>query len=189
MPEPAKVAQTIAKAHGETIQVHGAEAARLLGLTTQMPLQSVFYTSGPNRELKIGKLQLILKHIAPRKLALSGRPSGLALSALWYLGKERVSSRTIKTIREKLGPEAFEEFRAETRSMPSPKGKECHPCARYKLSPMCRAAHQSRAIRMNLISYPCYRSTAKKQLVPRMTASRPAIRTNSSRPQLFLLQR
>ena len=71
----------------------------------------------------------------------------------------------------------------------SPKGKECHPCARYKLSPMCRAAHQSRAIRMSLISYPCYRSTAKKQLVPRMTASRPAIRTNSSRPQLFLLQR
>jgi hypothetical protein len=119
MPEPAKIAQAIAKAHGETIQVHGAEAARLLGLTTQMPLQSVFNTSGPNRELKLGKLQLILKHVAPRKLALSGRPSGLALSALWYLGKEQVSSRTIKTIREKLGLEAFEEFKAETRSMPA----------------------------------------------------------------------
>src|SRR6266704_1653921 len=113
MPQPSKVAQAIAHAHGETLQVHGAEAARLLGLTTQMPLQSVFYTSGPNRELKLGKLQLILKHVAPRKLALSGRPSGLALSALWYLGKEQVSPRTIKTIREKLTPEAFEAFRAE----------------------------------------------------------------------------
>ena len=119
MPEPAKIAQAIAKAHGETIQVHGAEAARLLGLTTQMPLQSVFNTSGPNRELKLGKLQLILKHVAPRKLALSGRPSGLALAALWYLGKEQVSSRTIKTIREKLGLEAFEEFKTEARSMPA----------------------------------------------------------------------
>jgi len=50
MPELSKVAQAIANAHGETIQVHGAEAARLLGLTTQMPLQSLFYTSGRNRD-------------------------------------------------------------------------------------------------------------------------------------------
>ena len=119
MPEPSKVAQAIARAHGETVQVHGAEAARLLGLTTQMPLQAVFYTSGPSRELKLGKLPLILKHVARRKLALSGRPSGLALSALWYLGKERVTTSTIKTIREKLTPQAFEEFRAETPSMPA----------------------------------------------------------------------
>src|SRR5467141_2304458 len=24
---------------------------------------------------------------------------------------------------------------------PSPKGKKCHPCVRYKVSPMCQAAH------------------------------------------------
>jgi hypothetical protein len=118
-PEPSKVAQAIANAHGESIQVHGAEAARLLGLTTQMPLQSVFSTSGPNRELKVGKQRLILRHVAPRKLVLSGRPSGLALSALWYLGKGQVTPRTIETIRGKLTPEAFQEFRAQTRSMPA----------------------------------------------------------------------
>lgn len=119
MPEPSKVAQAIANVHGETIQVHGAEAARLLGLTTQMPLQALFYTSGPNRKLKLGNLQLILKHVARRKLALSGRPAGLALSALWYLGKGHVSTSTIKAIREKLTPQAFEELKAETPSMPA----------------------------------------------------------------------
>ena len=119
MPEPATVAQAIASARGETVQVHGAEAARLLGLTTQMPIQAVFYTSGPSRELKLGNLPLILKHVARRKLALSGRPAGLALSALWYLGKEQVNPTTIKTIREKLTPEAFAEFKAETPSMPA----------------------------------------------------------------------
>jgi hypothetical protein len=119
MPEPSKVAQAIANAHGETIQVQGAEAARLLGLTTQMPLQAVFYTSGPNRALKLGNLQLTFKHVAQRKLALAGKQSGLALSALWYLGKEQVTPGTIKTIREKLTPEAFEEFRAETSAMPA----------------------------------------------------------------------
>ena len=86
LPEPSKVAQAIASVHRETIQVQGAEAARLLGLTTQMPLQAVFYTSGPNRKLKLGNLLLTLKHVAQRKLALAGKPSGLALSALWYLG-------------------------------------------------------------------------------------------------------
>lgn len=118
-PEPAKVAQAIANARGETVQVHGAEAARLLGLTTQMPIQAVFYTSGPTRELKLGNLPLLLKHVARRKLAMSGRPAGLALSALWYLGKEHVTPTTIKTIREKLTPEAFAEFKAETSSMPA----------------------------------------------------------------------
>jgi Family of unknown function (DUF6088) len=118
MPEPSKVAQAIANARGETIQVQGA-AARLLGLTTQMPLQAVFNTSGPNRALKLGNLQPTLKHVAQRKLALAGKPSGLALSALWYLGKEQVTPGTIKTIREKLTPEAFEEFRAETSAMPA----------------------------------------------------------------------
>jgi hypothetical protein len=48
-----------------------------------------------------------------------GAASGLALTALWYLGKEHVNTNTIKTIREKLAPEAFEEFKAETRSMPA----------------------------------------------------------------------
>src|ERR1700736_966505 len=119
MPGPSKVARALASAHGETIQVQGAEAARLLGLTTQMPLQAVFYTSVPNRALKLANLQLTLKHVAQRKLALAGKPSGLALSALWYLGKEQVTPGTIKTIREKLTPEAFKEFRAETSAMPA----------------------------------------------------------------------
>lgn len=119
MPEPSKVAQAIASAHGETIQVQGAEAARLLGLTTQMPLQPVFYTSGPSRALKLGNLQLTLKHVTQRKLALAGKPSGLALSALWYLGKEHVTPGTIKTMRAKLTPEAFAEFRSETPAMPA----------------------------------------------------------------------
>ena len=60
-----------------------------------------------------------LRCVAQRKLALAGKPSGLALSALWYLGKEQVTPGTIRAIREKLTPEAFEEFRAETSAMPA----------------------------------------------------------------------
>jgi hypothetical protein len=119
MPEPAKVAHAIASAHRETIQVHGAEAARLLGLTTQMPLQSVFYTSGPGRKMRIGNLQLVFKHAPPRKLALAGQPSGLALAALWYLGEAQVTPGVFESIRKKLSPEAFQQLKAEARSMPA----------------------------------------------------------------------
>jgi hypothetical protein len=50
----------------------------------------------------------------------------------WYLGKEQVSPRTIETIREKLTPEAFEEFKAETRSMPAWMADTLH---RYEQGP------------------------------------------------------
>src|SRR5688500_13518882 len=48
LPEPLKVVQAMAQEHGEVVQVHGAEAARRMALTTQVPTKSVFLTSGPS---------------------------------------------------------------------------------------------------------------------------------------------
>lgn len=107
MPNPAKVVELIAQNTGSIIQVHGAEAAHRLGLSTQMPIQLVFYTSGPSRHLTLGNLNLTLKHVTPRKLLLAGRPAGLAFTALWYLGKEQVSIETIKTIQKCLPAPEF----------------------------------------------------------------------------------
>ena len=47
MPAPELVARTVAAAEGATIEVHGAEAARRLGLSTQMPAQAVFRPQAP----------------------------------------------------------------------------------------------------------------------------------------------
>ncbi len=84
MPDAAKVVEVMAKDHGETIQVHGAEAARRFRLVTQVPTTPVFYTSGPTRELKIGNLTVNLRHVSHWKLLLAGKRSGLALSAFCY---------------------------------------------------------------------------------------------------------
>ena len=107
MPDVSKVVEVIAKDQGETIQVHGAEAARRFKLSTQMPTMPVFYTSGSTRELKVGNLTVKLKHASHRKLLLAGKRSGLALSALWYLGKENVNSNVVSTIRSGLTAEEF----------------------------------------------------------------------------------
>ncbi len=82
MPDVAKVVEVMARDHGETIQIHGAEAARRFKLSTQVPTMPVFYTSGSSRELKIGNLTVKLKHASHRKLLLAGKRPGLALSAL-----------------------------------------------------------------------------------------------------------
>lgn len=109
MPDVSRVVEVIAKEHGETIQVHGAEAARRFKLSTQMPTTPVYYTSGPTREICIGKLKVRLVHTSSqRKLQHAGKRPGLALSALWYLGKNNISTEVVKRIKEGLSEEEFE---------------------------------------------------------------------------------
>jgi len=119
MPEPMKVAQTVAKAAGAVVQVHGAEAARRLELTTQMPTQSVFTTSGPSKRIRVGKMEIRMQHVCHRKLALAGRPAGLAIAAMWYLGKEEVTPAVVNKIRHKLGNSEFDALKAAIPSMPA----------------------------------------------------------------------
>lgn len=119
MPEPFKIAEAIAKATGATVQVHGAEAAHRLELSTQVPTQSVFYTSGPSRCFRVGNLEIRLRHTSPRKLALAGQPAGLALTALWYLGKRGLTESVIESIRKRLLPSEFEALKSAAPSMPA----------------------------------------------------------------------
>lgn len=119
MPEPFKIAEAIARTTGATVQVHGAEAARRLEISTQVPTQPVFHTSGPNRRFRVGNLEITLKHASPRKLALAGQPAGLALAAFWYLGKRGLTSNVIESIRKKLSLSEFESLKSAASSMPA----------------------------------------------------------------------
>lgn len=118
-PSPIKVAETVAKITGAVIQVHGAEAARRLELTTQVPTQSVFVTSGPSKRIYVGKMEIRLQHVCQRKLALAGRPAGLAIAAMWYLGKTGLTPSLIEKIRHKLGLSEFEVLKSATNAMPA----------------------------------------------------------------------
>ncbi len=117
-PSPLKVAEMVAKTTGAIVQVHGAEAARRLKLTTQVPTQSVFATSGPSKRIRVGNMEIRLQHVCQRKLALAGRPAGLALAAMWYLGKKEVTPALIEKIRRQLGSGEFEALKS-SHSMPA----------------------------------------------------------------------
>lgn len=119
MPSPETVAQTIAAGDGASIEVHGAEAARRFGFSTQVPTQPIFYTTGSSHTVRMGKLQIRLQHVAGRKLALAGRPAGQALSALWYLGRRQVTPATFECLAAKLPQIEFEALRSAKASMPA----------------------------------------------------------------------
>lgn len=102
------VMNIISKQNGETIQVHGAEAARMFKLSTQMPTKTVFYTNGSSRKIKIGNKEVHLIHTSnQRKLQYAGTTIGLAISALWYLGQNLVTPSVINTLKTYLSDDEF----------------------------------------------------------------------------------
>ena len=119
LPEPFKVVEAIAKKTNETIQISGAEAARQFGLSTQVPTQPVFLTTGQSRRFNIGGLEVILKHVSRKKIPLPESKAGLAILALWYVGKEQVTNQTIEQIQKKLTRPEFEKFISSKEHMPA----------------------------------------------------------------------
>lgn len=72
-------------------------------LPRQMPLTPVYFTNGTSREIKVGKPKAKLVHTSSnRKLQHAGTKPGLALTALWYLGKEQMNFENVHCIREGL---------------------------------------------------------------------------------------
>lgn len=118
LPGSEEVVKIIAKQTGEVITVHGAEAARQLQLTTQVPVKPIYHTNGTSRELKIGKQTVVLKHISPRKQVKPGTMTCTVIAALWYLGKSNVNQRVIEKINKQLSKEQFVELLKHTNQMP-----------------------------------------------------------------------
>lgn len=117
-PSPLQAAQAVAEKVGFQVQVQGAEAARHMGFSTHVPMKSIFLTNGPSRRFQLGSVKVQLKRVSPRKLALAGRPAGIALTALWYLGKERTNPESIEQIRSRIPEKEFNALCEETPSMP-----------------------------------------------------------------------
>src|SRR3990167_9706317 len=119
LPSSFEIAKTLTQSTGEIIIVHGAEAARQLQLTTQVPMRLVFYTNGNTRTLKIANRSVKLKHVNPSRLIAPGTVAGLVISALGYLGHEHVTTQTIHTIRQRIAPEEFKNLFELMEHMPA----------------------------------------------------------------------
>ena len=99
------VSKALAAHEQVKLQPSGAYAANLLGLSEQVPAKVVFLTSGRARKIKLGRLLIELRQVAPRHMAADGRTSGLVIAALRYLGKTNVTAARVDRLRMVLSAE------------------------------------------------------------------------------------
>lgn len=120
-PRPPSIEKTIpalSKLWNETIIPGGSHSANVLGLTTQVPVQPVYLTSGRDRELKLGEQTVLLRHAPAWQMVAPHRPAGEAIRALAWLGPTSVGEN-IDTIRQKLTTEDLKELAASRARMPA----------------------------------------------------------------------
>jgi hypothetical protein len=104
-PAPELVARAIARVARSQIQLAGAGAANVLGLSKQVPARSVYLTDGPSRTVRIGRQVLELRHAPPEELQGAGTPAGMAVQALRFLGVEGVDERVVRKLGTMLAAE------------------------------------------------------------------------------------
>ncbi|MBE5316421.1 MAG: hypothetical protein H4O13_13590 [Xanthomonadales bacterium] len=117
-PSVEQAVEALAAQRGEVIVSSGAAAANSLGLTTQVPVRSVYLTSGRTRKMNLGKQIVELRHAPRWQLAMAHRPAGQAVRALAWLGPERAES-ALQTLKRKLPPAAFSELVAAAPQLPT----------------------------------------------------------------------
>ena len=108
----------LASQRGEVIVPSGAAAANTLGLTTQVPIRSVYLTSGRTRRMSLGQQVVELRHAPRWQLAMARRPAGEAVRALAWLGPAKAGG-ALKTLKRKLPPAAFNEIVAAAPQLPT----------------------------------------------------------------------
>ena len=89
-PSVEKAIESLSALWGETIVPSGGAAANNLGLTTQIPVQPVYLTSGPSRRLHFFRLLVRLRHAPRWQLVSPNRRAGDLVRALAWLGPHEV---------------------------------------------------------------------------------------------------
>jgi hypothetical protein len=116
---PVKIATERVRATGGQVQISGAEAANRLGLSTQVPMQSMLLTSGYTRTMDIGGRSVILRHAGKRAMVGAGTPAGPVVSALYYLGKSSIGKPEVQVLKERLSAEELESVRQVIPQVPA----------------------------------------------------------------------
>ena len=116
-PSVDKGIQALAALWGETIVPSGGAAAHVLGLTTQIPVRSVYLTSGPDRRLRFGNLQVELRHAPRWQLTAPDRRAGDVIRALAWIGPAEIRE-ALQAVLPGLSREDVDELAEARATMP-----------------------------------------------------------------------
>ena len=98
LPGSEEIIKAISERTGEIIVMHGAEAVRRLNLSTQVPMQPIYYTTGISRRMRVGNIEITFKHISPSKLV---NPGTITCKSFLHYGIQGKSSKLLYNQRNK----------------------------------------------------------------------------------------
>jgi hypothetical protein len=119
MPSAFLIATEKAKAFGKEIALAGTEAARLLGVVASGERKTTYAINGRSSSFKYQKMRIYFKGISARKFSLGDNPIGLAIKALWQLGKGKCQYKDIRLVSLNFHRAQRQQFRLSRHLMPT----------------------------------------------------------------------
>lgn len=118
-PDLSELANALARKSGWRIQPSENTALNLLGLSTQVPTQSVYLSDGPGKSYEIGKRKLTFKKRLLKESGFKLRESELVVQALKALGPERIDENARKKLLQLWTPELWRKIVRDTKTAPA----------------------------------------------------------------------
>lgn len=108
-PSVSELVREIAKRDKAAVIATGDTAANQLGLSTQVPMNSTFLTTGSSRKLTLGKRTVTLKHGAPKNFAFKGKLIQDIVQALRSIGEQNLTPENERQIAKLLAESSEKE--------------------------------------------------------------------------------
>ena len=99
-PSAYELVKEISKRDKAKVIPTGATAANRLGFSTQVPMNTIFLTTGSGRKMKLGNRTVTLKHGAPKNFAFRGRLMPELVQALRSIGEHNITQDVEARIRQ-----------------------------------------------------------------------------------------
>lgn len=93
------LAEEIAERDKCRILPTGSTAANLIGLSTQVPMNLSYITTGSTRTIEIGDRKINFRHASPKNFAAKGTVMPLLIQGLREIGEENISGVEYEAIR------------------------------------------------------------------------------------------
>lgn len=92
-PSISEIAEAIGKRDKAQVLPTGATALNLLGLSTQIPMNPIYLTSGSARIVKLGNRTITFKRAVPKNFAINGEKRKLIVQAMRYIGEQNMTEK------------------------------------------------------------------------------------------------
>lgn len=117
-PGAEEIAKAIAKRDKARLLPTGIAAQNKLGLSTQVPMNFVYYTDGPARTVKLENATITFRKASPKKMALRGKISKLVVMALTDIGQDNLTEKEENKILNVLQKEKPEDLKHDIKMAP-----------------------------------------------------------------------